>query len=298
MMNTFFKTMWKKKICYIYLIPFFSLFTLFVVAPVIIAIFLSFTDYNLLQPPVWVGFENFATMFFNDEIFMKAVVNTLTMAIVVGPFSYIGALMLAWVLNELGRGLRTVMVFLIYAPSISGNAFMIWQLLFNGDQLGYINAILMDFGFISSPIQFLTDTKYMMTIVLIVTMWTSMGTQFLSFVAGLQGVDVSLYEAGAIDGVRNRWQELWYITIPQMKPQLLFGAVMSITGAFTVGGVGAALCGDPSTDYAVHTLVNHMTDFSGAKFEFGDACAVATLLFVVMIFCNEMIKKFLKNVGT
>ena len=288
----------KNKICYIYLFPFFSLFTVFVILPVLMAIVLSFTDYNLLQVPQFVGFQNYADLFFNDEIFMKAVVNTVTMALVVGPFSYIGALMLAWVLNEMTRGIRTVMVFLIYAPSISGNAFMIWQLLFSGDQLGYINALLIDFGIINSPIQFLTDTRYMMTAVIIVTMWTSMGTQFLSFVAGLQGVDQSLYEAGAIDGVRNRWQELWYITIPQMKPQLLFGAVMSITGAFTVGAVGAALCGNPSTEYAVHTLVNHMTDFSEIKYEFGDACAVATILFGVMILCNQMIKRLLKNVGT
>ena len=298
MMNKFFNNLKKNKICYLYLFPFFSLFTLFVVLPVLIAIFLSFTDYNLLQPPQFVGFQNYSDFFFNDEIFMKAVVNTLTMALVVGPFSYIGALMLAWVLNEMGRGIRTVLVFLIYAPSISGNAFMIWQLLFSGDQLGYINAFLINLGIINSPIQFLTDTEYMMIAVLIVTMWTSMGTQFLSFVAGLQGIDHSLYEAGAIDGVRNRWQELWYITIPQMKPQLLFGAVMSITSAFTVGGVGALLCGNPSTDYAVHTLVNHMTDFSDVKFEFGDACAIATILFAVMIICNQMIKKLLKNVGT
>lgn len=297
-MNRFFKEIKKNKICYIYLFPFFSLFALFVIFPVCMAMFLSFTDYNLLQAPQFVGLQNYTDFFFKDEIFMKATVNTLTMALVVGPFSYIGALILAWVLNEMGRGIRTVLVFLIYAPSISGNAFMIWQLLFSGDQLGYINAFLINAGFINAPIQFLTDTKYMMTAVLIVTMWTSMGTQFLSFVAGLQGIDHSLYEAGAIDGVRNRWQELWYITIPQMKPQLLFGAVMSITGAFTVGGVGASLCGNPSTDYAVHTLVNHMTDFSDVKYEFGDACAIATILFAAMIICNQLIKKLLKNVGT
>ena len=149
MMNKFFNNLKKNKICYLYLFPFFSLFTLFVVLPVLIAIFLSFTDYNLLQPPQFVGFQNYSDFFFNDEIFMKAVVNTLTMALVVGPFSYIGALMLAWVLNEMGRGIRTVLVFLIYAPSISGNAFMIWQLLFSGDQLGYINAFLINLGIIN-----------------------------------------------------------------------------------------------------------------------------------------------------
>lgn len=189
---------------------------------------------------VFVWLDNYAVLLSGDNIFIKSVVNTLTMALVVGPVSYIGSLLLAWLLNELPPKIRTLMVFLIYVPSISGNAFVIWQLLFSGDQFGYINSFLLQFGFINGPIQFLKDTEYMMPVIIIVTAWMSMGTQFLSFVAGLQGMDAALYEAGAIDGIRSRWQELWYITLPQLKPQLMFGAVMSITGAFTVGTVGAA----------------------------------------------------------
>ena len=296
-MKNIFKTIRKNKFCYLYLAPFFILFGIFVIAPVVMAIILSFTSYNLTQPPQFVGIANYTALFFSDTVFTKATVNTLTMAIVVGPFSYIGALILAWALNELSPKLRTALVFFIYAPSISGNAFIIWQLLFSGDQFGYINSLLLNWGLISEPIYFLFDTKYMMTVVIIVTMWMSMGTQFLSFVAGLQGLDHALFEAGCIDGIRNRWQELWYITLPQLKPQLMFGAVMSITGAFTVGNVGAMLCGNPSTEYAVHTLVNHMTDYATVKYEFGYACAIATLLFLVMIACNELIKLLLKNVG-
>ena len=296
-MKNIFKTIRKNKFCYLYLAPFFILFGIFVIAPVVMAIILSFTSYNLTQPPQFVGIANYTALFFSDTVFTKAAVNTLTMAIVVGPFSYIGALILAWALNELSPKLRTALVFFIYAPSISGNAFIIWQLLFSGDQFGYINSLLLNWGFISEPIYFLFDTKYMMTVVIIVTMWMSMGTQFLSFVAGLQGLDHALFEAGCIDGIRNRWQELWFITLPQLKPQLMFGAVMSITGAFTVGNVGAMLCGNPSTEYAVHTLVNHMTDYATVKYEFGYACAIATLLFLAMIVCNELIKLLLKNVG-
>lgn len=296
-MKNFLKTLRKNKFCYLYLAPFFILFGIFVIAPVVMAIILSFTSYNLTQPPQFVGIANYTALFFSDTVFTKATVNTLTMAIVVGPFSYIGALILAWALNELSPKLRTALVFFIYAPSISGNAFIIWQLLFSGDQFGYINSLLLNWGFISEPIYFLFDTKYMMTVVIIVTMWMSMGTQFLSFVAGLQGLDHALFEAGCIDGIRNRWQELWFITLPQLKPQLMFGAVMSITGAFTVGNVGAMLCGNPSTEYAVHTLVNHMTDYATVKYEFGYACAIATLLFLAMIVCNELIKRLLKNVG-
>ena len=296
-MKNIFKTIRKNKFCYLYLAPFFILFGIFVIAPVVMAIILSFTSYNLTQPPQFVGIANYTALFFSDTVFTKATVNTLTMAIVVGPFSYIGALILAWALNELSPKLRTALVFFIYAPSISGNAFIIWQLLFSGDQFGYINSLLLNWGLISEPIYFLFDTKYMMTVVIIVTMWMSMGTQFLSFVAGLQGLDHALFEAGCIDGIRNRWQELWFITLPQLKPQLMFGAVMSITGAFTVGNVGAMLCGNPSTEYAVHTLVNHMTDYATVKYEFGYSCAIATLLFLAMIACNELIKLLLKNVG-
>lgn len=296
-MKNIFKTIRKNKFCYLYLAPFFILFGIFVIAPVVMAIILSFTSYNLTQLPQFVGIANYTALFFSDTVFTKATVNTLTMAIVVGPFSYIGALILAWALNELSPKLRTALVFFIYAPSISGNAFIIWQLLFSGDQFGYINSLLLNWGLISEPIYFLFDTKYMMTVVIIVTMWMSMGTQFLSFVAGLQGLDHALFEAGCIDGIRNRWQELWFITLPQLKPQLMFGAVMSITGAFTVGNVGAMLCGNPSTEYAVHTLVNHMTDYATVKYEFGYACAIATLLFLAMIACNELIKLLLKNVG-
>ena len=296
-MKNIFKTIRKNKFCYLYLAPFFILFGIFVIAPVVMAIILSFTSYNLTQPPQFVGIANYTALFFSDTVFTKSTVNTLTMAIVVGPFSYIGALILAWALNELSPKLRTALVFFIYAPSISGNAFIIWQLLFSGDQFGYINSLLLNWGLISEPIYFLFDTKYMMTVVIIVTMWMSMGTQFLSFVAGLQGLDHALFEAGCIDGIRNRWQELWFITLPQLKPQLMFGAVMSITGAFTVGNVGAILCGNPSTEYAVHTLVNHMTDYATVKYEFGYACAIATLLFLAMIACNELIKLLLKNVG-
>lgn len=296
-MKNIFKTIRKNKFCYLYLAPFFILFGIFVIAPVVMAIILSFTSYNLTQPPQFVGIANHTALFFSDTVFTKSMVNTLTMAIVVGPFSYIGALILAWALNELSPKLRTALVFFIYAPSISGNAFIIWQLLFSGDQFGYINSLLLNWGLISEPIYFLFDTKYMMTVVIIVTMWMSMGTQFLSFVAGLQGLDHALFEAGCIDGIRNRWQELWFITLPQLKSQLMFGAVMSITGAFTVGNVGAMLCGNPSTEYAVHTLVNHMTDYATVKYEFGYACAIATLLFLAMIVCNELIKRLLKNVG-
>ena len=288
----------KKKHCYAFLAPFFILFFFFTCIPVLAAVGLSLTSYNAMEAPKFVGLQNYAHLFFKDDLFPQALSNTLTMALFVGPGGYLFSLLVAWMINELSRGWRTFLVVLFYAPSISGNAYMIWSLLLSGDSYGFINSWLLDFGLIFAPIQFLTDTKYMMIVVIIVSLWISLGTGFLSFVAGLQGIDKSLYESGAIDGIRNRWQELWHITLPSMKPQLVFGAVLSISGAFSAGAVGETLCGNPSTDYAVHTLVNHMMDYAGVRCEMGYACAISTVLFAMTILTNKLINRLLRKVGT
>lgn len=285
------------RLSYLLISPYFILFIIFTVIPVISSIGLSFTYYNVLQPPAFVGLGNYAKMFFADEIFLKALINTLVMAVVIGPAGYILALLLAWMINELPNSIRTVLVFFVYAPSISGNVYLIWSLIFSGDNYGYANGILLSLGIINSPIQWFYDTKYMMGLVIAVSLWMSMGAGFLSFVAGLRGMDKSLYEAGAMDGIKNRWQELWYITLPQMKPQLLFGAIMSITSAFSVGSVCDALCGSPSTDYSVHTILNHLTDYGTTRFDMGYSSAISTVLFLMMILSNILIRKVIKNVG-
>lgn len=292
-----FKQMRKKKHCYFFLAPFFILFTLFTVIPVIMAIGLSFTSFNVFETPKLVGLQNYIQMIFYDDLFTKSLSNTLTMALFIGPLGYLISLVVAWSINELSPTIRTILVVLFYAPSISGNAYMIWTLMFSGDAYGYLNAWAKSLNLISEPIQWLTDTKYMMVCVIIVSLWMSLGTGFLSFVAGLKGIDRSLYESAAIDGVSNRWQELWYVTLPSMKPQLLFGAVLSISSAFSVGEVCTNLCGNPSTDYAVHTLVNHMQDYGNTRYEMGYACAIATFLFILMIATNKLINKLLKKVG-
>ncbi len=292
------KQMKKKKHCYLFLAPFFTLFLLFTVIPVLMAMGLSFTSFNVFETPKLVGLKNYVQLFFYDDLFIKSLSNTLTIAIFVGPLGYLLSLVVAWSINELAPALRTVLVVLFYAPSISGNAYMIWTLMFNGDAYGLLNAWGVKLNIINEPIQWLTDTKYMMFCVIVVSLWMSLGTGFLSFVAALQGIDRSLYESAAIDGVHNRWQELWFVTLPSMKPQLLFGAVLSITGAFSVGEVCTNLCGNPSTDYAVHTLLNHMQDYGGTRYEMGYACAISTFLFVLMMGANQLVNKLLRRVGS
>ncbi len=283
---------------YLFSAPFFIIFFVFTVLPVVISIGLSFTYYNILQTPSFVGLQNYFNLFLNDDTFLIAVKNTLLIAVITGPIGYLASFLFAWFINELNPKLRAVMIVVFYAPSISGNVYMVWSILFSGDTYGYINAFLLNMGIIHKPVQWLTDPTTMLPVVIIVMLWMSLGSGFLAFVAGLQTVDRSMYEAGYVEGIKNRWQELWHITLPSMKPQLLFGAVMSITSAFSAGDVTSALCGFPSTDYAAHTMINHLNDYGNVRFEMGYACAIATLLFFLMIGCNQLIQRLLRKVGT
>jgi len=292
-----FREIIKNKDCYLYLMPMFIIFFLFTILPVIIALFFSFTYFNLLEMPRFIGWDNYLALFLDDDIFSISFRNTLTIAIITGPIGYFASFLLAWAISELNSFLRAVLVTVMYAPSITGGAYMIWSLIFSGDSYGYLNNILYSFNIISSPVQWLTDTKYMMPVLVIILIWLSLGAGFLAFVASFQTVDKSMYEAALVDGVRNRWQELWFITLPSMKPQLLFGAVMSITGAFSVGDQVTALFGNPSTDFAVYTLANHMVDYGTVRYEMGYACSIAVVLFVLMFFTNILVKQILEKVG-
>lgn len=280
-----------------FLFPYLLLFSLFTILPVLVSIVLSFTSFNALETPVFVGWENYTRMFLNDSVFKIALKNTFLIAVITGPVGYLLSLALAWFVNELNPKMRAFVTLIFYSPSIAGNAYMIWKLLFSSDEYGYANSILITLGIIKTPIQWLTNTDYMLTIVIIVTIWMSMGTGFLSFVAGFQGIDRSYYEAGAVDGIKNRWQELWFVTLPLIKPQMMFAAVMSITSAFGVGDVVTNLCGSPSTDYAAHTIMNHLQDYGGVKYEMGYASALATFLFMLMVLSNIVIKKMIAKVG-
>lgn len=240
---------------YLFMLPYLVLFVAFTVVPVGISMFLSFTNFNVLEPPEFVGLNNYFRLIMQDGLFMIALKNTLVLAVVTGPVSFFLCLLLAWLVNEFPPKLRAVFTLLFYAPTLSGGAYMVWSIILSGDSNGLLNALLMSLGLTYSPIQWLTDTNYMMGTGIVVILWMSLGTSFLSFIAGYQNVDRSLYEAGAVDGIRNRWQELWYITLPSMRPQLMFGAVMSITTSFGVGDVISGLFGFPSTNYAMHTMV-------------------------------------------
>lgn len=282
---------------YLLLAPFGIIFILFTLLPVVISVYYSFTYYNILEKPQFIGFQNYINLFVNDDVFLIALKNTFIIAAITGFIGYFACFFFAWLINELPPIPKAIMVVVFYAPSISGAAFLIWSIIFSGDAYGYLNAILLDLGLINAPIRWLTNPDYMLAVVIIVQLWMSLGAGFLSFVAGFKMVDHSQYEAGYIDGIKNRWQELWYITFPSMRPQLMFGAVMTITSSFTVADVTAQLCGSPSTDYAAHTILNHLNDYGGVRFDMGYACAIATILFMTMLLLNQVIQKMLNKLG-
>ena len=285
------------KTAYFMLAPFMLLFIIFTVLPVVLSIFLSLTDFNMLQMPHWLGIENYMRLFLDDEIFILAIQNTLVFAAITGPVSYILALLVAWFINELPPKIRAVVTLIFYAPSISGNAYLIWKTLFSSDSYGWANAVHIKYGIITEPILWFQDAGFVMPLCIVVALWTSLGTAFLSFIAGFQTIDRSMYEAAAVDGIKNRWQELWYITLPTMRPQLMFGAVLAITNSFGFGAVVDALCGFPSVDYAAHTIMHHLSDYGGARYEIGYASAIAVILFIIMFSSNIIIKKALSKVG-
>jgi len=259
---------------------------------------LSFTYFNTLQPPQFVGIDNYIRLFLDDDVFLIAIKKYIY---IFGSNwtdkLYILCFVIAWLINELKPRVRTFLTLLFYAPSISGNAYMIWLLIFSGDMYGYLNGLLLNWGIIDQPIQWLIDKDWMMPIVIIVALWMSMGTSFLVFIAGLQGIDYELFEAGAIDGVRNRWQELWYITLPSMKGYLMFGAILTITNSFAAAGQITALVGYPSTDYAAHTVMQHLQDYGNIRYEMGYASTIAVVLFVTMVGAQQIVQRLLARLG-
>ncbi|MDD6639167.1 MAG: sugar ABC transporter permease [Lachnospiraceae bacterium] len=273
---------------YMFVAPYAIVFAVFILIPVVLAVVLSFTNFNAIEWPSWVGFLNYITLLTSDEVFMQHVLpNTVVYAVAVGVGGYVLSFILAWALCNLTRIPRTIFALILYSPSMTTGVAMtvLWKVIFSGDQTGLLNSWLMNLGIINEPIIWLVSEKYLLPIVIVIGLWSSMGIGFLSMIAGILNSDESLYEAAAIDGVKNRFQEMIYITIPQMKPQMLFAAVMAIVGAFQNGLISTLLTGNPSPGYAAQLIVNHIEDYGFIRYEMGYAAAVSVvLLLIVQIF--------------
>ncbi|WP_067841225.1 carbohydrate ABC transporter permease [Amphibacillus sediminis] len=283
------------KNAYLFLLPYILLFTLFIIVPVLMAIFLSFTNFNTIETPEFVGFLNYINLLTQDEIFMQYVLpNTVLFAVIVGPGGYVLSFLLAWVLAQLPKLPRTIFALIFYSPSMTAGIAMavVWRVIFSGNQSGYFNNLLMQVGLITEPIIWLQDTRFILPIMIVVALWSSMGVGFLAMISGVLNVDETLYEAGAIDGIKNRFQELIYITIPSMKPQMLFGAVMAIVGTFSAGAIGVQLTGaNPTPGYAGQLMVNHVEDYGFIRFEMGYAAALSVVLLLIIYLFAYIAKK-------
>jgi len=277
--------------------PWLILFFFFTVVPIAMTIAYSFTAYNMVQPAVWIGLDNFKRMFLDDDVFIIALKNTLIFAIAVGPIGYVMSFLYAWSINELSPKLRALLTLLFYAPNLAVSVFFVWQFIFDNDAYGLANSLVMRLGIFTEPQAWRLDPKYSLNICIVVALWMSAGQSFIAFIAGLQSLNTELFEAGAIDGIKNRWQELWFVTLPQMKPQLLLGSVFAISTVFGIGFSNAQLTGMPSTDYATHTLLLMISDVGFNYYELGYACGIQLVLLSLMVTTWYVITKALSRWG-
>lgn len=286
------KEIWRFRLSYLFIAPFAVCFLLFVLTPVFAALGLSFTYFNTIQAPSFSGWDNYQYMLSQDILLLKhALPNTLTFSLLVGPGGYVASFVLAWLIAQIPDRWRLWFVLAFYAPSLTGGVVMniIWQPMLSGDRIGYLNSFLLKTGLINEPQLWVLDPKYLMTSMIVVTMWSSMGVGFLAMLAGILNVDRQLYEAGRIDGIKSRLQEIWYITIPYMKPQMLFASVMAIVGAFKAGSIGEQLSGlKPTPEYSGHTIHNHIADYGLIRYEMGYAAALSVILLLMIYFFNRL----------
>ena len=282
---------------YVLLAPFLTFFTLMIVLPVLSSMVLSFFNFDMVSMPRFAGLDNYIRMFLHDDIFPIVLKNTILLAILTGPAGFLLSFVLAWFINEFGRGPRTLFSFMFYAPSLAGHAVYIWQILFSSDSYGYINSFLLSLGLTTEPIAWLSNSDFIVPIVVAVQLWSSLGISFLSNLSGLQNINTELYEAGAIDGIRNRWQELWYITLPGMKHMLLFSAVMQIASAFSISNIITQLAGYPTVGHAADTIVSYLVDVGTVKYEMGYASALSVVLFLLMVGTRWLTNKLINKTG-
>jgi multiple sugar transport system permease protein len=280
-----------------FIVPYWLLFAFFIVIPVFAAIGLSFTFFNSIQTPTFVGINNYIELITLDTVFMRYVLpNTLRFAFIVGPVGYALSFIVAWMLSHLPKTPRTILAIIFYSPSLTAGVAMaaMWRIIFSGDAQGYLNAFLLDLGLIVEPIQFLQDPNMLMTIMIVVSLWSSIGVGFLAMLAGILNVDRTLYEAAYIDGIKNWVQEIIYVTIPAMKPQMIFGAVMAVVGTFQAGAIGVALSGtNPTPNYAGQLIVNHIEDFGFIRYMMGYAASVSVILLLMVYAISKITWKFL-----
>ncbi|HET7169739.1 MAG TPA: sugar ABC transporter permease [Candidatus Limnocylindrales bacterium] len=215
---------------YLFLVPALVLLAIFVFYPIVAVVWYSFTDYDIVRPPVFVGLDNFARLI-DDETFWLALTHSLVYLIVT-PILIVLSILLAIVVNRRLRGIHIYRA-LYFVPAVSGSIAigLSWRWLF--DRTGFINSVLQSWGVIDQPIQWLTTPAYVLPIAMLLTIWAGIGYYSVIFLAGLQNIPDELYDAARIDGCTDL-QKHRYVSIPALRPQIVFVAVISSLAALKV----------------------------------------------------------------
>ena len=276
---------WRYKISYGMIAPFYIIFFVFTILPLLASSVLSLFYFDGIGRIEFIGWENYIYLFVDDPLFLKALSNTLFYAVIVGPVGYLASYFFAWFINQVPEKIKPIYTLAFYAPALAQGIAMgaVWLVFFANDSRGYLNSLLLEMGLINEPVQFLASTDWIMPVIIIIALWSSLGTGFLSFVAGFTNVDKELFDAAAVDGVTSRFQRLIHVEIPQTMPQLLFAAVLQITSAFTVGALSMQVVGHPSPEDAGLTIMLHLSDYAGQRVELGYASAIAVMLSAMIL---------------
>lgn len=231
---------------YLFLAPALIIIGVFILYPTAAVLFYSFTDYDIVRPPQWVGLRNFIELF-QDPIFYKALLNSF-IYLLVTPTLIILSIILAIAVNRPLRGINAFRA-LYYVPVISGTIAVgiAWRWLFDYNG-GLVNGLLLSTGILKEPVQWLADPAFTLPIAMLLTVWIGLGYYMMVFLAGLQNIPEELYDAAVIDGC-NGIQKHWYVTLPGLRPQIVFVAVISSLAAIEVfneifvitGGLGGIL---------------------------------------------------------
>jgi len=264
------------------LLPYGIVFCLLIFIPAMLSAVLSFTYFNMIAFPTWRGLQNFVNILTADTVFFQHVLpNTLQFAIMTGPGGFVLSFFLAWLLAQIQAVPRNIIALCLFSPSLGAGLGVIFGPLFSGNQFGLLNAQLLRFNIINQPIQWWNEQQYIMPLGILLTLWGGLGLGFLAMLAGILNVDEQVYEAAYIDGIRNRFQEIIYVTIPLTTPMMLFAAVMAIAGSFNGGLIMVNNAGNPPPGYAGSVIMSHIQDFQG-RMEHGYAAALAIVLFGIV----------------
>ncbi|AQG80081.1 carbohydrate ABC transporter permease [Spirosoma montaniterrae] len=262
------------------------LLTVFVFFPILFAFFVSFFDWNLLLPDKpFVGLANYIDVF-QDPVFRKAFRNTVIYTLGVVPTQTLLALILAFLMNQKFPG-RVLFRTAFYLPAITSSVVTSIIFVWIYSKPGLLNYLLSQIG-ITSNIDWLTNPNTVLVSIMMLNIWTTSGYFMISFLAGLQNIPISLYEAARIDGATT-WQQFWKITVPMVRPVTYFVVVMSLIGCFQVfDQVFVMSSGGPDNASTTMSYYAYKNSFKYFRFGFG---AAAAIILAMIIFGTTWLQK-------